>query len=43
VVCEDDDAFMVGIFLHSIGVDYQVHTSTCGIGSLQLIGISEPN
>ena len=42
VLCVDDDAFMLNILTRTIGVDYEVLTSSSGADALQLIEKSEP-
>ena len=42
VLCVDDDAFMLNILTKTIGVDYEVLTSSGGAAALQLIENSEP-
>jgi response regulator RpfG family c-di-GMP phosphodiesterase len=42
VLCVDDDAFMLNILTKTIGVDYEVLTSSGGAEALRLIGNSEP-
>src|SRR6202166_4268653 len=42
VLCVDDDAFMLNILTRTIGVDYEVLTSSGGAAALQLIENSEP-
>ena len=42
VLCVDDDAFILSILSRTIGVDYEVLTSTSGAEALQLIENSEP-
>ncbi len=42
VLCVDDDAFMLSILSRTIGVDYEVLTSSSGAEALQLIENSEP-
>ena len=41
VLCVDDDAFMLIILTRTIGVDYEVLTSSGGADALQLIENSE--
>ena len=41
VLCVDDDAFMLNILTKTIGVDYEVLTSSGGAAALQLIENSE--
>jgi len=42
VLCVDDDAFLLGILTKTIGVDYEVLTSSSGEEALKLIENSEP-
>jgi CheY-like chemotaxis protein len=42
VLCVDDDAFLLNILTRTIGVDYEVLTSSSGAEALQLIENSEP-
>jgi len=42
VLCVDDDAFMLSILSRTIGVDYEVLTSSGGAEALQLIENSDP-
>jgi FixJ family two-component response regulator len=42
VLCVDDDAFMLSILSRTIGVDYEVLTSSSGAEALRLIENSEP-
>ncbi len=42
VLCVDDDAFLLGILTRTIGVDYEVLTSSSGEEALKLIENSEP-
>ena len=42
VLCVDDDAFMLSVLSRTIGVDYEVLTSSSGTEALQLIENSEP-
>jgi CheY-like chemotaxis protein len=42
VLCVDDDSFLLGILTKTIGVDYEVLTSSSGAEALQLIENTEP-
>jgi CheY-like chemotaxis protein len=42
VLCVDDDAFMLNVLTKTIGVDYEVLTSSGGAEALQLIESSAP-
>jgi FixJ family two-component response regulator len=42
VLCVDDDAFMLSILSRTIGVDYEVLTSSSGAEALRLMENSEP-
>jgi FixJ family two-component response regulator len=42
VLCVDDDAFLLGILTKTIGVDYEVLTSSSGEEALKLVENSEP-
>jgi CheY-like chemotaxis protein len=42
VLCVDDDAFILSILSRTIGIDYEVLTSSSGAEALQLIANSEP-
>jgi CheY-like chemotaxis protein len=42
VLCVDDDAFILSILSRTIGIDYEVLTSSSGAEALQLIENSEP-